>query len=58
MPVVSGIADLLVGAESSKYQAIKGKYKASKFMRISLSPELSGPIVKKFAALSNSGEHL
>ena len=32
-----------------KYKAVVNKYGSSKFLRISLSPELHGAIIKEFA---------
>ena len=35
--------------DTSKYQAVKNKYAASKFLRISRIPQLKGHVLSKFA---------
>lgn len=47
------MADVLVKAESSKYQAVRTKYSSSKFAKISLNPKLKGTLVKCLALKMN-----
>jgi len=41
---------ILTVEETPKYQAVKTKYSASKFMRISRLSDLTGPFIKKLAS--------
>jgi len=50
LPVVCRMAKLVLTLDNSKYQAVKSKYSASKFMRISRLPDLTGSIVQDFAS--------
>lgn len=54
LPTVSKMASFVLKSDASKYQAVKTKYAASKFMRISRLPELKGNAIKKVANLCNS----
>lgn len=49
LPIVSDLAKLVFSLETSKQQAVKTKYAASKFLKISRLPELKGPIIKRLA---------
>ncbi|KAG1684940.1 G2/mitotic-specific cyclin-B [Nymphon striatum] len=49
LPLLSKLADLVLNAEKSKYQAVRGKYSSSKFMKISCLPELKSAIVSMVA---------
>ncbi|XP_065672667.1 G2/mitotic-specific cyclin-B [Hydra vulgaris] len=46
---VSKLSILTLSMDNSKYQAVKNKYSASKFLRISHIPQLKGHILSKFA---------
>ena len=43
------MAKLVLTMEGSKYQAVKGKYADSKFMKISRYPVLAGPYIRELA---------
>ncbi|XP_017882720.1 G2/mitotic-specific cyclin-B [Ceratina calcarata] len=43
LPVVRETATMILNAEKSKYQAVRKKYAQSKFMKISMRPELRSP---------------
>lgn len=51
-PVVYGFAHMLVNAETSKFKAVKQKYSASKFGKISLNFKLQGPLIRKLTLSS------
>lgn len=51
--IMISMADVLVKAESSKYQAVRTKYSSSKFAKISLNPKLKGTLVKCLALKVN-----
>merc|ERR1712112_217595 len=51
LPVVKKIANNLVKSRASKLQAVRGKYKSGKFMRVSELPELKGDVI---VGLANS----
>lgn len=46
-PIVEKLATLIMGSETSKYQAVRNKFASSKFMKISTIPELKASTVKK-----------
>lgn len=48
------MADMLLKAEASKYQAVRSKYAASKFNKISLNPKLKSNLVKTLAIKANA----
>lgn len=50
LPTVHRMSKLILTLDNSKYQAVKNKYSASKFMRISRLPDLTGSIVQEFAS--------
>nr|P51987.1 RecName: Full=G2/mitotic-specific cyclin-B [Hydra viridissima]CAA62471.1 cyclin B [Hydra viridissima] len=49
LPTVSKLSVLTLSMDNSKYQAVKNKYAASKFLRISRIPQLKGHVLNKFA---------
>lgn len=46
-PVIAELAYLIVKNEKSKHQAIRKKYAAAKYGKISVNPKLNGPLVRK-----------
>lgn len=49
LPTVSEMAALVLTVDTSRYQAVKTKYSATKFLKISRLPELKGPLIKHYA---------
>lgn len=55
-PVLERMALLVTKAGTGKMSAIKTKYQSSKFMRISLIPELKCPVIEELAAAASSSK--
>ncbi|XP_057308632.1 G2/mitotic-specific cyclin-B-like [Hydractinia symbiolongicarpus] len=49
LPTVTEMAALVLTVDTSRYQAVKTKYSATKFLKISRLPELKGPLIKHYA---------
>jgi len=54
LPVMQKLAVIVTKAETSKLQAVRGKYASPKFMRISMIPELKSSVIKNLAAAASS----
>lgn len=52
LPAVRDIAVVISNAETSKYQAVRKKYVQSKYMEVSVRPELKSPTLLTIAQAS------
>ncbi|XP_066990889.1 G2/mitotic-specific cyclin-B [Anabrus simplex] len=51
-PVVKKMANVIIHAETNKYQAVRKKYSNAKFLNISHASELKSPSLQKLGAMS------